>query len=174
MEKARLIKLLKEAEAAYHHDMNVGMTEFVAEYLIKNNITYVPCKVGDAVYETDGTHIYSSEIKKIIYDTSAGAFDETAIGQSIFLTKEEAENKNKLRQQAITETERAFILGCFYNIKNTGKFPNTGHPVIKCSKCSFRHIACFPCHSTTGCYAGWSFEKNGVNLEVNNAKTTEY
>ncbi len=61
------------------------------------------CKVGDMVYQTDGVRIYEHEITgiyqdrivKIIYDTEAIAFDERAIGKTVFLTKEEAEAKLK-------------------------------------------------------------------------------
>lgn len=58
-----------------------------------------PCKVGDTVYQTDtnGTKIFCSTIRsiifgeRIIYDTDGVAFDEQAIGKSIYLSKEEAE-----------------------------------------------------------------------------------
>ena len=49
------------------------------------------CKVGDRVYQTDGIRIYESTIKNIIYDTDGVAFDDRAIGNSVFLTREEAE-----------------------------------------------------------------------------------
>lgn len=48
-------------------------------------------KVGDTVYETDGVRIYESKIRKIIYDTGHCAFDDTAIGSSVWLSREEAE-----------------------------------------------------------------------------------
>ena len=51
----------------------------------------LPCKVGDAVYQVDSERIYKSTVKIIIYDTDGIAFDERAIGKSVFLTKEEAE-----------------------------------------------------------------------------------
>ncbi|MGN0789056.1 MAG: hypothetical protein ACI4MY_03895 [Christensenellales bacterium] len=57
----------------------------------------LPCKVGDTVYHTDnvGDEIYEGKIKKIIYDLGYMAFDETAIGTGIFLTKETVEAKCK-------------------------------------------------------------------------------
>ena len=56
----------------------------------------LPCKVGDRVYQTDGIRIYESTIKNIIYDTDGGiAFDDRAIGNSVFLTCEEAGDKSK-------------------------------------------------------------------------------
>lgn len=58
----------------------------------------LPCNVGDTVYQTDtdGERIYPSKIKNIIFDTDGGfAFDQNAIGKSVFLTREEAEKKSE-------------------------------------------------------------------------------
>lgn len=65
----------------------------IADYLLAHGIIVPPCKVGDTVYQTDGFRIYESVVRKIIYDTEGEgiAFDETAIGTSVFLTREEAE-----------------------------------------------------------------------------------
>lgn len=52
---------------------------------------HVPCKVGDVVYQVVSERIYKSVVKIIIYDTDGIAFDERAIGKSVFLTSEEAE-----------------------------------------------------------------------------------
>lgn len=57
------------------------------------------CKIGDAVYQTDGVRIYESTIRKIIYDTEGIAFDESAIGVSVFLTKEDAEKARETYQK---------------------------------------------------------------------------
>lgn len=93
----RLIELLN----------NIGMihereAETVADYLLENGVTVPPCKVGDTVYQTDGTRVYLSTINEIIYSknntiyaTENIAFDERAIGKSIFLTIEEAEQALK-------------------------------------------------------------------------------
>lgn len=51
----------------------------------------LPCKVGDTVYQVDSERIYESTVKRIIYDTDGIAFDERAIGKSVFLPREEAE-----------------------------------------------------------------------------------
>ena len=51
----------------------------------------LPCKVGDKVYQIDAERVYESEVKWIIFDCNDIAFDERAIGGSIFLTREEAE-----------------------------------------------------------------------------------
>lgn len=62
------------------------------------NVVELPCKVGDKVYQTDGVRIYESTINeitltsnKMIFVTENIAFDKTAIGEGIFLTKAEAE-----------------------------------------------------------------------------------
>lgn len=64
----------------------------------------LPCKVGDKIYQTDGLDIYESEIRKIVFDTDNIAFDENAIGKSVFLTREEAEAELK-RKVANNETD---------------------------------------------------------------------
>jgi hypothetical protein len=70
----------------------------IAAHLIANGVIVPPCKVGDTVYQTDGERIYESCITHIeiysfvtVFYTDGVAFDETAIGHSIYLTKEEAE-----------------------------------------------------------------------------------
>ena len=70
-------------------------SEPLVDYLLKNGVIVPPCKIGDKVYQTDGVYIYESTINKVIYDAPNIAFDETAIGKSLFLTKEEAEKALK-------------------------------------------------------------------------------
>lgn len=90
-ERDRLKKLLNEA--FIKNDDNHGMpnTNQVADYLVANGVVVLPRNVGDKVYQTDGVRLYESQIKSIIYDTNNIAFDESAIGKSIFLTREAAE-----------------------------------------------------------------------------------
>lgn len=64
----------------------------------KARFVELPCKIGMAVYQIDGERIYASTIHEITYTTSKVifvteniAFDERAINNSIFLTREEAE-----------------------------------------------------------------------------------
>lgn len=54
-----------------------------------------PCKIGDKVYQTDGIRVYDCVVKNIIFDTSGVAFDNSAIGKDIFLTREAAEARLK-------------------------------------------------------------------------------
>lgn len=76
--------------------------EFAAQYLLSNGVNLPPCKVGDTVYQADGVRVYESVVKKVIYDTDGIAFDETAIGTSVFTRREQAEVKaalNKLESE---------------------------------------------------------------------------
>ena len=64
-----------------------------------------PLKVGDTIYQIDGVRIYTSTIyeityteNKVIFVTENVVFDERAINNSIFLTREEAERALKERK----------------------------------------------------------------------------
>lgn len=65
----------------------------------KSRFIETPCKVGDTVYQVDTERIYESTVKRIIYDTDGIAFDERAIGKTVFLSREEAEKALKEREQ---------------------------------------------------------------------------
>lgn len=43
------------------------------------------------VYQTDGVDIYESTVRKVIYDAGHFAFDDDAIGHSVWLSREAAE-----------------------------------------------------------------------------------
>lgn len=64
----------------------------------ENGATLQECKLGDKIYQTDGVRIYESIIGEItltakhtIFVTENIAFDERAIGNSVFLSYAEAE-----------------------------------------------------------------------------------
>lgn len=70
----------------------------LADHLLADGWIRPPCKVGQMVYQTDGTRIYESCITHVeiysfatVFYTDGVTFDETAIGQSIYLTREQAE-----------------------------------------------------------------------------------
>ena len=70
----------------------------IADHLISNGVTVQECKLGDKIYQTDGVRIYESIIgeitltaKRTIFVTENIAFDERAIGNSVFLSYAEAE-----------------------------------------------------------------------------------
>lgn len=76
------------------NDTNVEI--LCPEFKDKSKIIELPCNVGDTVYQTDtvGERIYPSKIKNIIFDTDGGfAFDQNAIGKSVFLTREAVKKK---------------------------------------------------------------------------------
>lgn len=70
----------------------------IVDYLFAHGVEIPPCKVGDTVYQTDGERVYESVVKKVIYDTDGIAFDETAIGTSVFLQRGQAEVKAALNK----------------------------------------------------------------------------
>ncbi|MBR3974392.1 MAG: hypothetical protein IKJ88_00870 [Clostridia bacterium] len=88
----RLIELLEDTLHEWECDAQPETISQIAEHLLENGVIVPPCKVGDTVFQV-GTDrkIYQFTISKLIYDTDGIAFDERAIGKSIFLTKAEAE-----------------------------------------------------------------------------------
>lgn len=79
-------------------DLNEEGAENCVYFKDRNRFADLPCKVGDTVYQTDGIRIYENKIERIIFDTNNIGFDETSIGKSIFLTREEAEQALKERE----------------------------------------------------------------------------
>ena len=70
----------------------------LADYLLDNGVTVQECKLGDKIYQADDVRIYESTISEItltakhtIFVTENIAFDERAIGKSVFLSYDEAE-----------------------------------------------------------------------------------
>ena len=51
--KERLIKLIQDAVGGCARNW----AEIIADNLIENGVIYVPCKVGDIVYQADGVRI---------------------------------------------------------------------------------------------------------------------
>ena len=51
----------------------------------------LPCKVGDMVYRVDNERVYERKVKNLLFETTSILFNEQAIGQSVFLRREEAE-----------------------------------------------------------------------------------
>ena len=105
-DRDRLIEVFKKIKYAPFPEMtkniNLGnqFTDYalnlIVDELIANGVIVPPCKVGDKIYQLDTAgDIYESEITQIIYDTKGIAFDERAIGKTVFLTKEEAKEKLK-------------------------------------------------------------------------------
>ena len=75
----------------------------VADHLLANGVIVPPCKVGDAVYYIPfGNHIVECKVAQIVIEPfekiemsfhcyGGIAFDMRHIGETVFLTKDEAE-----------------------------------------------------------------------------------
>ena len=90
--KKKLMELLSTTSIDFEQAV------YLADYLVKNGVTVQECKIGDKIYQTDGVLIYESTIGEItfttkhtIFVTENIAFDERAIGETIFLSYSEAE-----------------------------------------------------------------------------------
>lgn len=97
-DRERLIELLDQKQTlgcATETGINYIQNSELADYLIAHGVTVSPCKVGDTVYQFDAERIYESRIRNVIYETNGIAFDEQAIGKTVFLTREEAERALK-------------------------------------------------------------------------------
>ena len=105
MERWKL-RSIEEADRIFQRVNALGGTDLMAQFRAIGSIDHLrdllhaeqngrlavlPCKVGDTVYQIDAERVYESEVKWIIFDCDDIAFDERAIGGSIFLTREEAE-----------------------------------------------------------------------------------
>ena len=73
--------------------LGIATYEQLRDIVENGRLLVLPCKVGDTVYQTDGNRIYPSTINMLIYDAGHIAFDERAIGKTVFLTSEAAEKK---------------------------------------------------------------------------------
>lgn len=84
--------------ALYDFDGEMYADSGCEDFTNRYEWVHLPRKVGDRIYLTDGIRIYKSTIRAIkissantVYFTENISFDERAIGDSIFLTREEAE-----------------------------------------------------------------------------------
>lgn len=76
----------------------------IAEYLVDQGVI-LPAKVGDTVWQCTEANLFCSKVKNVIYDTNSVAFDDSAIGTSIFLSKYDAEleQKRKIKKNEAAE-----------------------------------------------------------------------
>ena len=99
--REKLIELLQNAKSAMKSEnlsCDIARNMFVVDFMMSNGVTVQECKLGDKIYQTDGVRIYESIIgeitltaKRTIFVTENIAFDERAIGNSVFLPYAEAE-----------------------------------------------------------------------------------
>ena len=97
--REKLVELLQdENNPVWRWFPNNASMMQLADYLVANGVTVQECKLGDKIYQTDGVRIYESIIGEItltakhtIFVTENIVFDERAIGNSVFLSYDEAE-----------------------------------------------------------------------------------
>lgn len=110
-DRDRLIELIKNAFSEEHEKRDFITEEHTADYLLANGVIVPPCKVGQTVYVLNGDEAeeWIDEYKvKYFYCSSKGInriyiecgtmgnnFRPKDIGKTVFLTKEEAEEKLK-------------------------------------------------------------------------------
>lgn len=100
-DRDRLIKLLNVDMSGCEGDY----AEEMADYLIKNGVIVLPCKVGDKVYElTTSEEIEQRKVKDIIYDNEGFRLRlepyfsyEYYLNETVFLTHSEAAQALKER-----------------------------------------------------------------------------
>lgn len=105
-EREKLIALLDDGcYKACSDASGKKVNEVLADYLLENGVTILPCKVGDMVYsiwqdddgnlQIDETEIVDVSIHKIW--VNGGGFDVDWLGKSDFLSREEAEKEIEKR-----------------------------------------------------------------------------
>lgn len=85
-------------------DWGITEAEALADYLIANGVILPPCEVGDEVYKINGNHIEKIKIARFVISSfGINAEDLRSIqvvnindfGKTVFLTKDQAEQKLK-------------------------------------------------------------------------------
>ena len=101
-ERERLKELLK-----YALRIDNQTPGYIADYLLENGVIVPPCKVGDTIWRCGIERVHYWQIQSIdmyvdeivFVDDSDNYFTEDDIGKTVFLTKEEAEQALKEREQ---------------------------------------------------------------------------
>ena len=106
-ETNKLAELIKKAKSkmwgkTFYSELERNM--FVADYLLANGAILPLCKVGQTVYYICGGIVYELKItaitlreKDVIYSAPPTYLSEKDFGETVFLTKEEAEEKLRER-----------------------------------------------------------------------------
>ena len=117
-ERDRLIDLIRQSHCVevwdYYNDdfKEPNPIETLADYLIKNGVVLPPCKVGDTVYYLDGKTIVKDVVHCISFGGRHGVnakgfihmhdsdkdnitISFNSFGKTVFLTKDQAEQKLK-------------------------------------------------------------------------------
>ena len=110
-QRERLVELLKET-FEYTRGTCIDFDEAAeinADYLIANNVVVLPCKVGDTVYrvakhrgvwevlprEVVSITYRLDHLYRVVFEIFSTEYDR--LGKTVFLTREEAENALKER-----------------------------------------------------------------------------
>lgn len=104
-QRERLVELIKTAEKEFSNTGKpiLDIEEYVADYLLANNVVVLPLKVGDTIYRLDTIFnkvvdwtiaridIYEDEV--VYCDDCFNMFtdEEFGVREGVFLTLEEAE-----------------------------------------------------------------------------------
>ena len=112
LRKARIMEIYRTSDGEPVTSINrrivdIGEVNILADYLLANGVIVPPCKVGDKVYLTSGNYfgekIFEGVVAQIsIYNNGEIRFWEYGhplsftpndFGETVFLTREEAEQK---------------------------------------------------------------------------------
>lgn len=94
----RVVDKCADIEDILDDEYDLDRLRELAEADREGRCVVLPCKVGDKVFQQNGVGIFESQVQKIIYDCGHFAFDEEAIGERVFLTRESAEAAMKGEQ----------------------------------------------------------------------------
>lgn len=117
-DRDRLIELIRKGHTEQMWSTTrVDFYNFLADYLLSNGVIVPPCKVGDKVYKISRNKVKECEVVFIgisadekcsyfnfVENYADGTFYKSysmvfeVIGKTVFLTKEEAEEKLKERE----------------------------------------------------------------------------
>lgn len=110
-DRNKLIEILQDTLHEWECDVSIKTLTEIAEHLIENGVIVPPCKVGDKVYFDTYLHGNSVgvqphkviQVKSVITtEPSKGGIGaeipDWSFGESVFLTREEAEKALKERK----------------------------------------------------------------------------
>jgi hypothetical protein len=122
MSKERLVELIHQVAKDVTKIPTDNFIEYLADYLLANGVIVPPCKVGDVVYikalkerlpfvvtqisiKKSGTYYEADRIRNkkgnllYFHDITSVVFDDTDFGKTVFLTRSQAEEALKNREQ---------------------------------------------------------------------------
>lgn len=90
--RERLIELIKKSrrewlEKEYDHETEKSVDEYVADYLMSNNVVVLPCRVGDIVYEIERLDFESCKHSGENGDTCPYLYAEVGFGYECSKTR---------------------------------------------------------------------------------------